>query len=436
MPASYWYLQHFDLAKHQESVDWFNIMSYDLHGVWDGASKAIGPKVAPHTNVTEIDLGLDLLWRAGVKPDKVVLGQGYYGRSFTLTDPSCNKPNGVCTFSGGADEGPCSGASGVLTLQEIKDIVKKKDLKPVYDKEAGVKWVTWDSNQWVSYDDEETFPHKRDLANDRCLGGLMVWAIDQVDQKAKSLVFPDEISEEEIQDAEAIYQDEAAQGVCYTTKCDEKCDTGDHEASQMNGQPGQLSTMDRCDKGKFRRLCCLKGSTMGTCRWRGYRGLGLSCTGGCGEDETELTQNTNHHSDKEDQTCSGGTQSYCCKGFKPPITKDQVKDKIKDKAKDIALDIAEAAALELAATAFCRVAITALLMPLSFIPIIGKLMSIRLFYKMHSQWMTHINIALQGGSFASLYRLLFLHSPSSVPRVLPREENPSSSSEAKNMTSS
>ncbi|OAA79642.1 hypothetical protein LEL_03128 [Akanthomyces lecanii RCEF 1005] len=73
----------------------------------------------------------------------------------------------------------------------------------------------------------------------------------------------------------------------------------------------------------------------------------------------------------EDQTCSGGTQSYCCKDFKPPITKEQVKDKIEDKAKDAAIAIAEAAALELAATAFCRIAITALLTPLSFIPVIG-----------------------------------------------------------------
>lgn len=76
LPASYWYLQNFDLAGMQPFVDWFNIMSYDIHGVWDAASKFVGSFVAPHTNLTEIDLGLDLLWRAGLKPEKVVLGQG------------------------------------------------------------------------------------------------------------------------------------------------------------------------------------------------------------------------------------------------------------------------------------------------------------------------------------------------------------------------
>jgi chitinase len=42
--------------------------------VWDAQSKFLGPYIAPHTNVTEIDLGLDLLWRAGVEPAKVNLG--------------------------------------------------------------------------------------------------------------------------------------------------------------------------------------------------------------------------------------------------------------------------------------------------------------------------------------------------------------------------
>ena len=141
LPTSYWYLQHFDLPGIQPYVDWFNLMSYDLHGVWDAASKFVGPYIAPHTNITEIDLGLDLLWRSGVPPDKVVLGQGWYGRSFTLSSPSCNTPNGACQFSGPANAGPCSNAAGILDNQEIIDIISKNNLQPVWDHTAGVKWV-------------------------------------------------------------------------------------------------------------------------------------------------------------------------------------------------------------------------------------------------------------------------------------------------------
>jgi hypothetical protein len=34
----------------------------------------VGPYIAPHTNITEIDAGLDLLWRAGVDSSKVTMG--------------------------------------------------------------------------------------------------------------------------------------------------------------------------------------------------------------------------------------------------------------------------------------------------------------------------------------------------------------------------
>lgn len=76
-------------------LDWFNIMSkperslqphcfvadkgkgYDLHGTWDSSSPWLGPYVNAHTNLTEIGLALDLLWRNDIDPKKVVLGIGY-----------------------------------------------------------------------------------------------------------------------------------------------------------------------------------------------------------------------------------------------------------------------------------------------------------------------------------------------------------------------
>lgn len=62
-----------------------------------------------------------------------------YGRSFTLADPSCNTPNGACKFTGGANAGPCSDASGILNYQEIQNIISTKSLTPIHDTEAGVK---------------------------------------------------------------------------------------------------------------------------------------------------------------------------------------------------------------------------------------------------------------------------------------------------------
>lgn len=32
LPSSYWYMQHFDIKGMVDIVDWFNVMTYDLHG--------------------------------------------------------------------------------------------------------------------------------------------------------------------------------------------------------------------------------------------------------------------------------------------------------------------------------------------------------------------------------------------------------------------
>ena len=112
IPTSYWYLQHFDLKAMGSAVDWIHVMSYDLHGVWDKTSP-LGPQMFGHTNITDIDQALNLLWRNNIGPEKLALGLAMYGRTFKLTDPTCWRPG--CLFSGVGDEGPCTKAAGILS---------------------------------------------------------------------------------------------------------------------------------------------------------------------------------------------------------------------------------------------------------------------------------------------------------------------------------
>lgn len=184
LPASYYYMRNFDVTGMQSHVDFFNIMSYDLHGAWDKETKGLGPYVRPHTNLTEIDGALNLLWRAKVAPEKVNLGLAWYGRAFTLKDSKCAVPDGVCQFERAGLPGPCSGAAGTLDLYEIQDVISAGSLTPTLDKTAGVKYVAFNQTQWVGYDDDETIAMKRGFAGSRCLGGTMVWAMDQANQES------------------------------------------------------------------------------------------------------------------------------------------------------------------------------------------------------------------------------------------------------------
>jgi chitinase len=201
--------------------------------------------------------------------------------------------------------------------------------------------------------------------------------MDQVDQKAgNSLARAPGVTTSQQQDAQQMSANLQAGVTCYTTDCGSTCKKGTNPVAQMNGQPGQLSTNSRCANNKYHTLCCDDGTFMGTCRWRGYRGVGLSCISGCADGETEVVTDTNHHDKNGDQSCTGGLQSYCCKGFKPIPSKGGLKSKAEDAAKAAAEAAAENAVLDVAAKAFCRVAVPALLAPLELledlIPIVGK----------------------------------------------------------------
>src|SRR5688572_4622238 len=60
-PTSYWYLRWFHIEPMMNHVNWVNLMTYDLHGSWDNDTSYIGPYVYAHTNLTEIDVALNLL---------------------------------------------------------------------------------------------------------------------------------------------------------------------------------------------------------------------------------------------------------------------------------------------------------------------------------------------------------------------------------------
>ncbi|KXJ84884.1 glycoside hydrolase superfamily, partial [Microdochium bolleyi] len=177
-PVSFWYLQHFDIESLIKPVDFFNIMSYDLHGIWDKGNKWTGEFLNAHTNMTEINEYLDLFWRNNISPSKLTLGLAFYSRTFTVADRSCTTPG--CRFDSGGNPGPCTRDTegGTLSIAEITDLLPKSSA-PIIDEKAMVKITVANGNQWIAYDDLDTWKLKIEAANRLCLGGVMVWAVSQ-----------------------------------------------------------------------------------------------------------------------------------------------------------------------------------------------------------------------------------------------------------------
>ena len=85
----------------------------------------------------------------------------------------------MCPFSRGGNKGACTDTSGYLAYYEIMDIIARNPGITVHhDVEAAVKYITWDNDQWISYDDAETLRQKVDWANEMGFAGSLIWASD------------------------------------------------------------------------------------------------------------------------------------------------------------------------------------------------------------------------------------------------------------------
>ncbi|KAF7183510.1 hypothetical protein CNMCM7691_003789 [Aspergillus felis] len=311
LPASYWYLQHFDVKQISQHVDFLNVMTYDMHGTWDKGNKWLGAYLNAHTNLTEIKNSMDLLWRNDIPPEKVVLGMAFYGRAFTVVDPACTTPG--CLFASGAEPGKCSSEVGILMLSEIDELIKEKSLKPTLYKDEAVKIAAWD-NQWVGYDDADTFQLKADFARSQCLGGVMVWAISHdLSDGTYSRALATAANRKVVALADHVEQNDTItikHDQCKWTNCGEGCPSGwvtvnrsdrdrHHDGEIMLDGGGCLV------EKQFHVLCCPPDQEVPTCGW--YTFNNGRCEGKCPDGMTEIG-GTNRGC----TTVNGNYQAACC----------------------------------------------------------------------------------------------------------------------------
>lgn len=320
LPSSYWYLQHFDIAKLVDHVSFFNVMSYDLHGKWDLGNKWTGAYLDAHTNVTEIDKSLELLWRNNIDSSKVVLGLAFYARAYTLADPNCVKPG--CEFASGANQGNCSQEVGILLNSEIDQIVDEKNLMSTFYDDADVQVLHWD-DQWLSYDDEKTLQLKVEYARGLCLGGVMVWAVSHDTKDGKYSMALGSVSNRTSTKVSNLFQRKSTASSgdddddlyvtkeedhlqCTWTKCGEFCPAGWQMMTRddkWKHKDGEVMLDDTaCTSPHARRLCCPPSETAPSCGWYSFKGG--SCDGECPSGYSEVGSNA--------RGCRSGYQAACC----------------------------------------------------------------------------------------------------------------------------
>ncbi|MCB0475127.1 MAG: T9SS type A sorting domain-containing protein [Flavobacteriaceae bacterium] len=155
-----------DLNELCNSVDYLFIMGYDYNGSWSDYTGA----VAPLTNTSGgicVTKSLDNDYSQPIAnfPEKLILGVPYYGKHWETSSSVANAPvtnyMGSTLYRDTADEVNTYGGY-------------------IWDNNSQTSWYCWNSSGWnqVWADNEQSLNLKYDLAINKNLGGIGIWALN------------------------------------------------------------------------------------------------------------------------------------------------------------------------------------------------------------------------------------------------------------------
>lgn len=160
----------YDMPKVFQAVDFVNVMTYDLHGSWDGKTGNHAPLYRGSHDQTNqnVDYCIKYLINKGVPKQKIIMGIPAYGVGFQLTNPS---ENGI-----GA---PATGGEAAK-FSNICLRLNSKDLNYRWDDEQKAPYA-FSGAEWTGFDDVKSVTEKGNYIKNLGLGGAMFWAIDSDD---------------------------------------------------------------------------------------------------------------------------------------------------------------------------------------------------------------------------------------------------------------
>lgn len=163
------FVNHTELGKAQEYLDYVNIMTYDLY---HGNDKTTGH----HSPLTQSAKGnqsrnstadaVEGHIRAGVPASKIVLGLPFYGRGWADTR---NQDNGLYQ--------PSTGKHSFISYDDLAaNYIDKNGFTRHWDADAKAPYL-WNptTQMFISYADPESFTHKVAYVKSKQLAGVMFW---------------------------------------------------------------------------------------------------------------------------------------------------------------------------------------------------------------------------------------------------------------------
>jgi len=163
----------YDIPRISAALDYIHLMTYDLHGGWDGyvghhSQFNIHPN-DPNTSAgtfKAIKYWLD----GGLSASKLVFGMPAYGRGFTLDNPG---PDSIGTTATIGMQGPDTKEDGYMAYFEICEKINNGWTEG-YSEEMKSAFAYGDG-QWIGYENRQSLQHRCDYINQQNFAGVMFW---------------------------------------------------------------------------------------------------------------------------------------------------------------------------------------------------------------------------------------------------------------------
>eukprot|EP01068_Selenidium_serpulae_P019198 Selendium_serpulae@DN6512_c1_g1_i21.p1 len=188
-------LEGFDWTRLSNSMDYFNMMTYDLNGGWSGFAGHNAPlyeypgEEFPGLHLDNLRIFLE---GEGVDLGKVNFGGAFYGRGIVTSDTTSTV--GSPTVKQNVDfevDGPQESAVDLVHWDEYEGSPNYNYIvaqAPSLAGESGSSWERhWDDSAkvpygvngkyFISYDDKQSITEKSQYIVDHGLGGIIVWQI-------------------------------------------------------------------------------------------------------------------------------------------------------------------------------------------------------------------------------------------------------------------
>ncbi len=168
-----------DWTQISASLDWINVMAYDMSGAWSdvtGFNAPLYDSTANPPEGTSVDTTVQAFIALGVPPEKIVVGVPFYGRGWSGVAAD---NNGLHLAYEGLPQGTWE--TGSFDYGDLADnYISNGVFERFWDETAQVPYL-YDTNTltMITYDDPESMAKKAEYVVDHGLGGIMFWELTQ-----------------------------------------------------------------------------------------------------------------------------------------------------------------------------------------------------------------------------------------------------------------